>query len=91
MMVVSNPVLERDTTLDEFRSSEAYAKQVLPFLTDVQRRGIASLESRLEHIAHVPSVIARVASVGPDGPCAIDQIVALNRVALHQRSTFPGS
>ena len=59
-------------------------------LTDVQRRAIASLESRLEHIAHLPSVIARLGSLDPDAPGAIDPIVALNRCDPPPALRLPG-
>ena len=61
-----------------------------PILTDVQRRAVASLESSLEHIARLPSVIARLASLDPDAPGAIDQIVALNRFDPPPALRLPG-
>src|SRR5208283_1566483 len=48
-------------------------------LTEVQRKTISSLESRLERIALLPSVIARLAALDLDSPGATDEIVALVR------------
>jgi putative nucleotidyltransferase with HDIG domain len=48
-------------------------------LTELQRRTIASLESRLEQIAVLPSVIARLAALDLDSPDANEEIVALVR------------
>jgi putative nucleotidyltransferase with HDIG domain len=48
-------------------------------LAELQRRTIESLESRLEQIAMLPSVIARLAALDLDSPTATDEIVALIR------------
>jgi putative nucleotidyltransferase with HDIG domain len=48
-------------------------------LTELQRRTISSLEARLERIALLPSVIARLAALDLDSAGATDEIVALVR------------
>ena len=48
-------------------------------LTDLQRRTIASLDDRLERLAMLPSVVARLAALDADVPGAAQQIVALSR------------
>lgn len=48
-------------------------------LAALQRRTIASLESRLERLAVLPSVIASLAALDLDSPSATDEIVALIR------------
>src|SRR5579862_1297927 len=48
-------------------------------LTELQRRTIAGLESRIEHIALLPAVVGRLAALDLDSPDATDQIVALVR------------
>jgi putative nucleotidyltransferase with HDIG domain len=48
-------------------------------LTELQRKTIESLESRLEQIAVLPSVIARLAALDLDSPDANEEIVALVR------------
>lgn len=48
-------------------------------LTDLQRQTLAGLESRLERIALLPSVIARLTTINLDSPDATDQIIALTR------------
>jgi putative nucleotidyltransferase with HDIG domain len=48
-------------------------------LAELQRRTIESLESRLEQIAMLPSVIAHLAALDLDSPTATDEIVALIR------------
>jgi putative nucleotidyltransferase with HDIG domain len=48
-------------------------------LTELQRRTIAGLESRIEHIALLPAVVGRLAALDLDSPEATDQIVALVR------------
>lgn len=48
-------------------------------LTELQRKTIDSLESRIEQIALLPSVIARLAALNLDSPGASDEIVALIR------------
>ena len=59
-----------------------------PILTDVQRRAIATLESRLEHIAHPRSVIARLGSLDPDAPGAIDDAIPDAILALSAIEVF---
>jgi putative nucleotidyltransferase with HDIG domain len=48
-------------------------------LAELQKRTIESLESRLEQIAMLPSVIARLAALDLDSPAATDEIVELIR------------
>jgi len=48
-------------------------------LTALQRKTIASLESRVEQIALLPSVVARLAALDFDSPDATDEVVALIR------------
>ena len=48
-------------------------------LTDLQRKTIASLESRIEQIALLPSVVGRLAALDLDSPGATEEIVALVR------------
>jgi len=48
-------------------------------LTALQRKTIASLESRIEQIALLPSVVARLAALDFDSPTAPDEVVALIR------------
>ena len=48
-------------------------------LTELQKRTIANLESRLEQIAVLPSVIARLAALDFDSPSADEEILALVR------------
>lgn len=48
-------------------------------LTELQRRTIASLESRIERIALLPAVVSRLAALNLDSPDATDEIVALVR------------
>ncbi len=48
-------------------------------LSELQRRTIAGLESRIEHIALLPAVVGRLAGLDLDSPNATDEIVALVR------------
>jgi putative nucleotidyltransferase with HDIG domain len=48
-------------------------------LSELQRRTIDSLESRLEQIAVLPAVISRLAALDLDSPTATDEIIALVR------------
>lgn len=50
-----------------------------PPLTEKQKRTIESLEHRLEHIALLPAVVARLAALDLDSPNAADEILALVR------------
>jgi putative nucleotidyltransferase with HDIG domain len=45
--------------------------------TQLQTRTIASLEARLEHIALLPAVIARLAALDLNSPSATEEVVAL--------------
>ncbi len=48
-------------------------------LTELQRKTIAGLESRIEQIALLPAVVGRLAALDLDSPNATDEIVALVR------------